>query len=1152
MAASSTDHAADRGEAEPEPDTSVLAGHAPIVKREPEVKLLSPASGMEPLSCYSRDMVIHRTSIPVPEDVCVLQVGPEQEVLEAKEKLASSRDPAVSQVFKLDRSMNPTTGTLPPMRGTKYTCWSPLGCDTNGRCLLACLTLDSRLTVHSNTSRLQLELLPPAGRLEDLAELQRRHHMQAPVRMEWSSVCATQQVQTNNECKDVGTVLLAVLMENGDLVVWQFGLPFLGGESVVSCSTIRSGVSAPSVLAWWEYEHGGRKMSGLIVGSLVGPVKILPVNLKAVKGYFTLRQPVKCSCSLVVAARGPYLFWCLLLISKAGLNVHNSHVTGLHSAPITSMAAGRHGGAVFTYASDGALKKLTPIFTDLAVTFRQEEVELPEGVAGMRTHGLALSPNGAYLAVFVTLKTPDGAAAELLESRVQSLFRQADLLDLVRWKVLQDKRIPPLLQDELDDKVHTTGNTYLWRFKLFLFRVLYQSLQKAPAQARRRHEEVKAFIVGEEAEEEEVEGRMEGQEGEVSEEQVGEITAWIEAMETHLTREHMKRVLGQVYLHTWITENTSIPTRGVCDFLTSDTTYEDRAAKVLIGHIFKKMNKQTFPEYCSLCKEVLPFTDRKQAVCSNGHIWLRCVLTYQACQSLNYRRCLLLDSIARHPVPEDWVLVWLWPGSCRVLAWVILPSWTEWDAVKSSPHPPHHINVIADVGNEHTFPAPHRIPYGHNETHRLLLVAYSHGVLGSSLLVLESRRVCSGPHSWSWRATGHAGVLTPGPGELQGVLTPTPSPQPPPQRPGDGGRAFARTLIKGVINEGHAPPAAAAGELSWEPREGSGHGSAERLLSVTDPRNWEAEGSPHDGSNFPNAPGPLPAFRKPRAARTTDRTSQTLLALSLPLGSRGQLARRIELPKRSRALPGGAGSDIAAPAVQFRGEGEFDGEWSREWGKGWRVGVARRTLTSVPRSQMSSIIPPHLTVGHLSDSAIRSLRGLAWGRGFRPVIRAGDLIGRGAGVEGIFGEAHRVPLVCTASLAELPADLRSAFTQNALQSVQGGPFQFPCRRQPPCLVDTLTENRVPDDILLDLMQDGSNGLGDGSAGCFRGHAGPPRPAALPGAALPTQAGELTGAETRDLPQDPPKNAHLPPAGGVLRPRNHALNTGSPTNFPPPQ
>ena len=44
------------------------------------------------------------------------------------------------------------------------------------------------------------------------------------------------------------------------------------------------------------------------------------------------------------------------------------------------------------------------------------------------------------------------------------------------------------------------------------------------------------------------------------------------------------------------------------------------------------------------------------------------------------------------------------------------------------------------------------------------------GVLGSSLLVLESRRVCWGPHSWSWRGAGCAGVLTPGPGGAQGVL----------------------------------------------------------------------------------------------------------------------------------------------------------------------------------------------------------------------------------------------------------------------------------------------------------------------------------------------------------------------------------------------
>ena len=44
------------------------------------------------------------------------------------------------------------------------------------------------------------------------------------------------------------------------------------------------------------------------------------------------------------------------------------------------------------------------------------------------------------------------------------------------------------------------------------------------------------------------------------------------------------------------------------------------------------------------------------------------------------------------------------------------------------------------------------------------------GVLGFSLQVLVSHRVCWGSHSRSWWATGCAGVLTPGPGEPQGVL----------------------------------------------------------------------------------------------------------------------------------------------------------------------------------------------------------------------------------------------------------------------------------------------------------------------------------------------------------------------------------------------
>lgn len=737
-----------------------------VTKREPAVRLLHPVTGLEPLS-WSEDhrlavctggnvsvleqvcdihssgpeLTLHRTCVPAPPRTCVLRIGPLKDVEQCRAKFARSKDPSVSQKFMLDRVFNPEGKALPPLQGYKYACWSPVGCDANGRCLLAVLTLDNRLTINANFDRLQWKQLADltdmygerlaqsnyvmtdadkAADLEDFAEFERRHIMQTPVRMEWSGKCTTQEILENNTCRDVDTVLLAVLFESGAVAVWQFQLPIKDRSSIISCNTIASGVESPSVLAWWEYEHSNRKMSGLIIGSSLGPVKIIPVNLKAVKGYFTLRQPVilwqetdrlpvhsikcialyhpyqKCSCSLVVAARGSYVFWCLLLISKSGLNVHNSHVTGLHSMPIVSMAVDRQNGTIYTCSIDGKVQQLSPIFNNVALKFENQLVKLSDMFGTVKSHGIALSPYGAYLACvtseginngvhpvnknfqvhFVALKTFEEAAAQLLETSSQNLFRQMDLTDLVRWKVLKDKIIPQFLMDALDKKIQD-GPLYFWRFRLFLLRIWYQSFKKTSSEVvwKPYPKESKVSKAEEVFAETSVAEEQEGQVSQISpnktrrdsaepdgdctpaEEGLQEIQQKIDAAEAHLTREHMKHVLGEVYLHTGITEYTTIPTRGVCAYLLANRDSEDRTAQVLTGHVEKKMNKQMFPEYCSLCKEVLPFTDSKKALCPTGHLWPRCFLTYQACQTLEYRRCLLHDSIARHPVPED--LEWI-------------------------------------------------------------------------------------------------------------------------------------------------------------------------------------------------------------------------------------------------------------------------------------------------------------------------------------------------------------------------------------------------------------------------------------------------------------------------------------------------------------
>lgn len=587
------------------------------------------------------------------------KVGPSVELSEAMVKFATHPDPTVRQAFLADSVINPSVGVH---KGIKYASWSPLGCDSSGRCLLACLTLDHRLTIHNSHKRLEWNTLVdltkkyserlkernyarkddklPQTNLQDFDELQRRFRMQTPLRMEWSSIYTIKQVQPDNTGVDLEMVLLAVLMENGDLVLWKFVLPFTDGADVTFYDIIESGVTRPSDLAWWEYENADRRMSGLIVGSEVGPVKIMPVSLSGVKGYFTLRHPVilwkecdeiavenlkcvpmihpihKSSCSLIVASRGCYVFWCLLVISPAGLNVHNSHVAGLHSLPVVSLAISQQGVAVYTCSTDGWIKKLTPTFTESTLIFKQEEMMRPENLTGRRIHGIAVSRNGAYIALvstqgmvdgyhpvnrtyqvhFVTLKTPEAAAALLLRSPTQNLYKMADLLDLVRWQILKNKSIPASLQDELDQKIREADSPYLWRFKLFLVRILHQSLQSPNTENNWKpaKEGSKVFIRDAEAEDgEDKEGAVkeEGEPGgeklekeENQEEQRAEVQAWMNTVETHLMRENMKKVLGVVYLNTWLAENISIPTCGLVEYLSKDTN--DRASEVMTRVLF--------------------------------------------------------------------------------------------------------------------------------------------------------------------------------------------------------------------------------------------------------------------------------------------------------------------------------------------------------------------------------------------------------------------------------------------------------------------------------------------------------------------------------------------------------------------------------------
>lgn len=212
----------------------------------------------------------------------------------------------------------------------------------------------------------------------------------------------------------------------------------------------------------------------------------------------------------------------------------------------------------------------------------------------------------------LALKTPDEAAALLLESQVLNIYRQTDLLDLVRWQVLLDKCISPFLQAELDRKVQATSSAYLWRFKIFVLRVLYKSMQRVPVEARWRPAQQGGNILLANREAGVALGEPRQREAErlFTSEQRREVRLMIQQAETHLTREHMKKVLGDMYLHTAVPAGISVPTRGLCDFLLSDLTIDDRAAEV-----------STWPSYChAVCKYMGKYLCTCK--CKHGDKWV--------------------------------------------------------------------------------------------------------------------------------------------------------------------------------------------------------------------------------------------------------------------------------------------------------------------------------------------------------------------------------------------------------------------------------------------------------------------------------------------------------------------------------------------------
>nr|XP_032813374.1 general transcription factor 3C polypeptide 4 [Petromyzon marinus] len=264
------------------------------------------------------------TALQIPSATSAVSVGPQQQQEEEEAAAAHAHleeageegtlGAADRHEFALHRGFTRTHGANVPLRGGCVCArWSPVGCDVRGRSMLVCLSSEGFVSlwvwaerdVHTwsclaDLTQMYRDILKKenyhaadGASLKDFDEFKRRSQMQAPVSVEWSRMFTTTRVRDKSgACEEIHFALLAVMMASGHIVVWQVLVPASTSAHVVLGSVLESGLASPRSLSWWACHVGSQNINGLVVGDSMGQVRLLPVNLSAVKGYFTLRQPV--------------------------------------------------------------------------------------------------------------------------------------------------------------------------------------------------------------------------------------------------------------------------------------------------------------------------------------------------------------------------------------------------------------------------------------------------------------------------------------------------------------------------------------------------------------------------------------------------------------------------------------------------------------------------------------------------------------------------------------------------------------------------------------------------------------------------------------------------------------------------------------------
>ncbi|XP_072042641.1 general transcription factor 3C polypeptide 4-like isoform X2 [Amphiura filiformis] len=412
-------------------------------------------------SNLNNSFLFTRSSIQVPPEKLQFDVGLDTKVLHDAYSGIPSKH---LQSIELDRTLCPEFVAVPSYNVYKTAKWSPAGCGPCGRCILACLTRDHRLTVyricskknkpikiaelssllHDHVKECDYQLDPSQKPVEFskrnpeefFQEYRRRLYMLAAVDMNWSGIFISTsssedkpspaKVRRQDGSSESRYCLLAVIMKSNDIVLWRFDLPVMDSSSenprllgVISskCSTVTS-------CAWHRPIKNESIYGWLAIGSKEGTISIFKVDSTGIdspvanhcvdiwtdKDHLSVCQLMwghttpadsQTNKPLLVATKGTFTMVFMLDITEQNVSlVHQNHVCGQHAVSITGLDV--NANVAVTCSTDGCVQKAVISQNDTGLQIDVELLEPPKP-SQIRQCGVSISTGRTYAAVATEL-----------------------------------------------------------------------------------------------------------------------------------------------------------------------------------------------------------------------------------------------------------------------------------------------------------------------------------------------------------------------------------------------------------------------------------------------------------------------------------------------------------------------------------------------------------------------------------------------------------------------------------------------------------------------------------------------------------------------------------------------------------------------------